>query len=148
MPYDVAHPFAATKKEVTDDQDADAAARQEFGHYVAAADWEDLEAYYHEVGKERFCEALRLTGSTEGSPNSSLVVGRWRSTTHLGGGSGRKYFLQRFDGKVRGGWAVHAEYGNRTCCLGSWSPIKGRVAVNLRKGDAASVDIQRNSEAI
>jgi len=83
------------------------------GEFEFAA-WEDLVKYYAAVGKDQFCEDLKLEPSS--AHNEKLLFVSRRNTLFYSGK--RRYFLQRFDGRVPVNWMTHASIDNNTVCLG------------------------------
>ena len=93
------------------DADMDAAVESEFGPDARVADWVDLETNFAgQIGL--FCDTV------------GLLTFRSHAWVYRNGvafySSNRHYFVQRHNGSVPGGWAVHDHIDGHTLSLGSW----------------------------
>mmetsp|Transcript_24661 Transcript_24661/g.50014 ORF Transcript_24661/g.50014 Transcript_24661/m.50014 type:complete len:178 (-) Transcript_24661:52-585(-) len=126
--------MSVTQDKYSDQDNQDDFVRMTTGGRYEVAEWSDLKAHYAAVGKEQFCKDLQLERSHK--HNEKLVFVNCDGESHLDD-SRRKFFVQRFDREVPGGWLAHDVIDDGMICLGSWWDLSGRVAIKACSAEQA-----------
>lgn len=110
--------YFITVQEYTVNQDIPALLQQEFRPDAELAEWNELSALFSssEDGLISFMEGIGMKRGAEDYVRSAFVT---RAGNRFLRGS-RHYFVSRHDGRVPGGWAVHAQLQGSRLSLGSW----------------------------
>lgn len=100
------------------DTDIPALLKDDFGSSTELVDWSDLKGFF--AGDlDELLNFLETVGLTEYRDDAFVK----RNGSRFRSGS-RHYFMQRHDGNVPFGWAVHDQMHSNTVSLGSWPTTK------------------------